>query len=712
MCIRKYLLILLNLSLLMVPVNILWAQSLDGNDTGENLYDMSYEELASVIVTTASKTKEKIKEIPASVYVITQEDIQRYGYRNLEEVLRHIPGLYMVDNYDWTGQINFGVRGVMSDGGMDNFAVLLNGINMQNGMLGAYSIPHIGVPASSIVRVEVIRGPMSVVYGSGAFFGVVNVITHDFEKDSDEQLNHVQVSAGSQEGEVVAHLTGNFMDGLFRYSSNIGFTSTERIDESFKQFSMRTQGGAFNNSGNYLDDERLYFDFAGQLEKFSFNINHAQVDRGTLYLLPPDRPQEAENSRSHYRVKYNDDISENWNLDLSATYTETDFDLYYHPALIPGTYAKSTLESDGLTLEALTSYEAPTDNLDFKLGYVYESFDEPTNMFNLPAFGLNRHELSVNDHASHAIWSQLRKRFNEHWSIVLGLRIEEIDTRKVSMYRYDADGNRIDTIQDNYEPDTQILPQVALIYNINDDHLLKLMYATGYRDPSNISLVSELFDTGAVGLEQAAIDSIELSYLARIADDWQFTSSIYYSKLDDIISRASSTDPVTNDIVLISNNSGEMTSQGLELGIKGNLTEKLQLEVNMAFTDVENDNDELSGVEPGFSPNHQGSVNLLYQLTRKSTIGLSCIYVGNMETSWDPTTDTRQANGVGSYTLVDLNFRKEDFLTENAYLQIGIHNLFDKNYRYASNQNSANSGYDRGFPAAERSFLVTFGMRF
>ena len=83
-----------------------------------------------------------------------------------------------------------------------------------------------------------------------------------------------------------------------------------------------------------------------------------------------------------------------------------------------------------------------------------------------------------------------------------------------------------------------------------------------------------------------------------------------------------------------------------------------------------------------------------------------------METSWDPTTDTRQANGVGSYTLVDLNFRKEDFLTENAYLQIGIHNIFDKDYRYASNQNSANSGYDRGFPAAERSFLVTFGMRF
>ena len=306
----------------------------------------------------------------------------------------------------------------------------------------------------------------------------------------------------------------------------------------------------------------------------------------------------------------------------------------------------------------------------------------------------------------------MRKRFNEKWSVVAGLRVEQVEARTVNMDRYDLSGNYVDNVEDTYDPGTQVLPQLALIYNINESQLLKLMYAKGYRDPSNISFFAEIYETEAVSLEQAEIDSIELSYLARLSEDWEFTGSIYYSQLDKIISRASRTDSGTGDTVLLTDNSGEITSQGIELGLKGNLSDRWQLEVNMAFTDVQNENNELDDVEPGFSPQHQGSLNLLYQLTSKSTIGLSCIYVGKMETSWDQETDTREANEVGSYTLIDLNFRKEDFLTENAYIQFGIHNLLDKDYRYGSNKNSANSGYDRGIPAAERSFLVTLGMRF
>ncbi|NQZ59922.1 MAG: TonB-dependent receptor [Lentisphaeraceae bacterium] len=502
------------------------------------------------------------------------------------------------------------------------------------------------------------------------------------------------------------------MNGAFQYSANIGFTGTERIDEPFAQNSSQPRRSGFAHSSDFLEDERLYFDFFGQFKKLSFDINHAEVDRGTIYLLPPDQPQETHNKRSHYRLKYSETILEDWTLDLSATYTETDFDLQYHPALVPGTFAVSTLSATGLTLEALASYQAPSDDLDFKLGYIYESFDEPANGFYIPDFGIKRHILSINDQASHAVWSQVRKHFDEHWTVVAGLRLEQAQARTVSLKRFDASGAVEHHVTDKYDPDTQVLPQLALIYNINEKQQLKLMYATGYRDPSNISFFNEIFETESVSLEQAEIDSIELSYLAMLDNDWQITANVYYSKLDKIISRASDRDPNTGDITLITDNSGKMTSQGMELGIKGNLSDTWQVEANFAYTDVKNDNQELTGIKAGFSPRQLASLNLFYQITADATLGLSAIYVGKMKTSWDIATASREADDVGAYTLLDLNFRKENFLTENAFIQLGVHNLLDKDYRYGANKNNANSGYNKGFPGAGRSFLVTVGMKF
>ena len=83
-----------------------------------------------------------------------------------------------------------------------------------------------------------------------------------------------------------------------------------------------------------------------------------------------------------------------------------------------------------------------------------------------------------------------------------------------------------------------------------------------------------------------------------------------------------------------------------------------------------------------------------------------------MKTSWDISTDASEAENVGAYGLVDLNFRKENFLMRHDFIQLSVHNLLGQGYRYGCNKNSANAGYEKGFPGAGRSFLVTVGMRF
>lgn len=129
------------------------------------IFDLSLNDLAAIKVQAAGK-RTKIESIPASVVIITRQDIQKFGYTTLKEVLNQVPGLYLWDDYHVRGRINIGVRGYTSS---DNIIILVNGINQVEGVYNEYLLTKVAVPVEAIDRIEVIRGPMSVLYGSGAF---------------------------------------------------------------------------------------------------------------------------------------------------------------------------------------------------------------------------------------------------------------------------------------------------------------------------------------------------------------------------------------------------------------------------------------------------------------------------------------------------------------------------------------------------------------
>ena len=77
---------------------------------------------------------------------------------------------------------------------------------------------------------------------------------------------------------------------------------------------------------------------------------------------------------------------------------------------------------------------------------------------------------------------------------------------------------------------------------------------------------------------------------------------------------------MTNAITFAAGNSSMMISPGLELGVKGNLSDDWQLEINLAYSDVKNDNQELQRIKPGFSPCYLASMNLLYRLSSDMSV--------------------------------------------------------------------------------------------
>ena len=148
-----------------------WAQS--------SLPDLSLEDLMKLDagqVFGASERLQPVTEAPASVSFITAEEIARYGYRTLADILRGVRGMYVTDDRNFS---LIGTRGFAKPGDYNSRILLLvNGHRVNDNVFGQAEIgAEFGLDPAMFERVEIIRGPASSLYGDSAFFAVVNVIT-------------------------------------------------------------------------------------------------------------------------------------------------------------------------------------------------------------------------------------------------------------------------------------------------------------------------------------------------------------------------------------------------------------------------------------------------------------------------------------------------------------------------------------------------------
>jgi iron complex outermembrane receptor protein len=170
---------------------------------------MTIEQLLEVqLVSTASKFEQKATQAPASVTVITADQIRQFGYRTLAEILGSVRGFYT--SYD-RNYAYIGVRGFSRPGDYNTRVLLLvNGHRMNEPI---YDMAPIGtdfpVDVSLIERVEVIRGPGSSLYGTSAFFAVINVITRSAESSPGTRLDLTVGSLETQRATAsVGHVSG------------------------------------------------------------------------------------------------------------------------------------------------------------------------------------------------------------------------------------------------------------------------------------------------------------------------------------------------------------------------------------------------------------------------------------------------------------------------------------------------------------------------
>src|SRR5512145_2321616 len=129
----------------------------------KDLLEMTIDELMNVEITSASKRVQKLVEAPATVYVITEDDIKRYGFRDLKDVLQNIPGIEYTEPYS------------NSQGGQRGFAgnwtqtrILFNGRQVNVLFSSAIYIAS-QYTLNNVKQIEIIQGPASALYGADAF---------------------------------------------------------------------------------------------------------------------------------------------------------------------------------------------------------------------------------------------------------------------------------------------------------------------------------------------------------------------------------------------------------------------------------------------------------------------------------------------------------------------------------------------------------------
>jgi iron complex outermembrane receptor protein len=176
-----------------------------------NLFELSLEELVNLEVTSASRRAERLAETTSAVYVVTRDDMLRYGINSVPEALRLVPGLSVL-------QIDANKWAVGSRGFVGRFAnkllVLMDGRVLYTPSFSGVFWDVQDTLLEDVARIEVIRGPGSAVWGSNAVNGVINIITRSADEDPG---GRVLTRVESDGGYVAAARFGAVTDGGMGY---------------------------------------------------------------------------------------------------------------------------------------------------------------------------------------------------------------------------------------------------------------------------------------------------------------------------------------------------------------------------------------------------------------------------------------------------------------------------------------------------------------
>jgi outer membrane receptor for ferrienterochelin and colicin len=617
-----------------------WASAQTPDDLGAAL-----EELLNTRITVASKTAESLNQAPGIITVVSRMEIEGYASQNLGEVLNRVVSMSLLSPDIFPNQ-SVVVRGQETTPYNNHILVLLDGRPVRDPITGGLNGPTWNsFPLSVVERLEIIRGPGSVLYGSCAYSGVVNIVTRDRKEDG---------TSGS-----AALAAGN--NGAFTQSGNVLFRSgdfhgivgaTQYMDtgqqESFVDYSG-TAGSAkfFHHSLGAV----AHLDYRG----LTVNAYQGNYDPYTLegssetWMNPATRNQQI---ATHLDTGYSADVSSTVNLGANVTYNRTEWltgDRWAtaSPGVPPGTTTGNAL------LFEFTARIVPTTGFNIILGGGGEKSD---------------------------------------WGGAL-----VIDGNQTATFLYAQADYRLDAVkliggmQYNKLQDIKgnVSPRLGLVWDVTPEVCAKVLYSSAFRKgyPNETGFNVSIFHGNPL-LQPELITTLETQLMYQ-GKAFQGSLTYYSSQMKDIIIRQVFPNPgATPPIYLKYVNGGTWNFSGFEAEGRYSITPSLLFSASASYQTNKTE----AGVEnANLHPSTMVKAGFLYHAGGWSA-GLFDIYSGapKATTTVDPTSKVVNPEaGTSNLVSAKVGWKVWESHGRSLNLSVESNNLLDKNITYPDYPNKA-----------------------
>ena len=533
--------------------------------------DLFYMEMPQV--TVASKVSEPWITAPGTVYVITADEIKRYGWRNLGDILRHA-----IPNTDESNTLNYrqyGQRGFYSNG--SNTLLLMDGREMNAMSGGTVMINNWYLPLD-IERVEVVMGPDSSVYGSSALDGVINIVTkHGRETKEDIDTKEASVSLGDTgryqyEGTFRTNRKDFSIGGAFSYFTgrqdwkDLAQFAVDTHDYRRSHFNTNTKGiTVFDNDPTNFRMEEETFALRLNMRYKDFyagvNLNKASNYSGMEYAFYgfQDNHQNRDDTHNYIGWKHEFENSLALRFEYQYSYYDSKFLVDSNDAtnLSTATSFKdlvrtqtNTARNEAFEHKLLTTAEYQLGNHHLLAGFDYWTrYDRAGSLSPSGATFPLIDEGYMGDTASgrlyrDGLYAQDSWQVTEKFKLVAGAHLD--DERGEAAKRFS--------------------PRVALIWQPLTNSVFELGYGEGFRGP----LAGEIKRNnaaGGYGLEPQSMKMYELSYnqLFKLAEKWSGSNQISLYDMNLVNRIVTSTGvSFTGSATQLSINGNGIRTRGLE----------------------------------------------------------------------------------------------------------------------------------------------------
>jgi iron complex outermembrane receptor protein len=592
----------------------------------------------------ASKYEQKTTEAPSAVSIVTGEEIRQYGHRTLAEVLASTQGIFSSYDRNYT---YLGVRGFARPGDYNSRVLLLvDGHRLNDPVYDAALVgTEFPVDVGLIDRVEVIRGPSSSLYGTSAFFGVVNVITRRgrdldtaelstevgsrasyqprmtygkrlsehadllgsasyYQSDGERRLHYSEFDDPATNDGVAVNADGDEARRYFGSASYRGFALQSGYGSRDKHIPTAAFETVFDTDRTYTTDELTWVDLswrgeAGPGWDLLSRVYYDRYEYRGDYLYDYSTTGVPE-----LVVNQDDTVGERWGTELNAS--------------------RTFFEDHKLTLGGEFRDNFRLDQMNFDRRPAFTYLDDKRGARD---FGLYLQD----DHA-----------ILENLLVSAGVRYDHYDT---------FGGN--------------LSPRLALIYDPLARTTVKLVYGEAFRAPS----AYELYYGGSTqkaspDLEPELNQTLELVLEQGLGEHFRAGASLYRYEIDDLIDVAY--DPA--DDLYFYDNVSHVSAQGVELRLDAHWASGFAGGLSYALQRAEDDEgDRLSN-----SPKHMAKLQVTFPLwPERLSGGVELHYLSDRETLGGDTVD-----GVVLTNLTLLHRELLDGFTVSGTVK----NLFDVEY--------------------------------